>query len=111
MQVQNQEFAGRVTQTLSQTSQTISSGVRPMFTLLGNIATEMKSEVSTLWGNRDEREDLIRTAVISGMVLVGVIILVVITSWMPLWLRLSVLFATIGILAKHLCSKIADASD
>ena len=76
-----------------------------------DVAEETKREFGTIWRNADVREDLIRTGIICVAVFIGVAVLSAIASWLPLWLRLVVIFATIGILGRWLMTKIADGSD
>lgn len=76
-----------------------------------DVAQGTKREFSTLWQNADERDEIIRTGAFCVGILVGVSVLVAVTSWMPIWLRLLVVFATIGFLGRWLMSKIADTAD
>jgi len=92
---------------LQQVKESASHVAEPIF----HVADEMKSEVRAVWRNNDERDDIIRTAMISGGILVGVIVLSFITGFLPIWLRLVVVFATIGILGRWLMTKIADTVD
>ncbi|MBC8136676.1 MAG: hypothetical protein H8F28_12375 [Fibrella sp.] len=74
-----------------------------------DVAVGTKREFSTLWQNADEREELIRTAAYCGGILVGVCILVALTGWMPLWLRLLVVVSTLGGLGWWMMKKISDS--
>ncbi|MBC8140429.1 MAG: hypothetical protein H7Y38_03195 [Armatimonadetes bacterium] len=74
-------------------------------------AQETRREAVSLWANPDERNELIRTGVICLAVLLGVSLLVTLTGWFPVWLRILVIFATLGGLAKFLMSRISDSSD
>lgn len=76
---------------------------------LQDVAVGTKREFSTLWANADEREELIRTGIYCGGILVGVCILVALTSWMPLWLRLLVVVLTLGGLGWWMMKKISDS--
>ena len=78
---------------------------------LQDVAQGTKREFSTLWQNDDERDEIIRTVVFAAGILIGVSVLVAITHWMPLWLRLLVVVATIGALGRWLMTKIADSTD
>jgi hypothetical protein len=76
---------------------------------LQDVAVGTKREFSTLWANADEREELIRTGAYCGGILIGVCILVALTSWMPLWLRLLVVVSTLGGLSWWMMKKISDS--
>ncbi len=78
---------------------------------LKSAAQETRREVTTLWANTDERNDLIRTGSVCLGLLIGVSLLVTLTGWLPVWLRILVIFVTIGGLAKFLMSRISDSSD
>lgn len=78
---------------------------------LHDAATETKREITDLWQVEDEREQLIRTGAICLAVLVGVSLIVTLTGWLPVWLRVLVIVGTIGGLSKWFLSKIADGSD
>ena len=92
---------------LQQVRESASHVAEPVF----HVAEEMKSEVSSIWKNNDERDDILRTAMISGGILVAVSILVFVTGFLPVWARLLVIFATIGILGRWLMTKISDSTD
>ena len=76
---------------------------------LQDVAVGTKREFSTLWSNADEREELIRTGAYCAGILIGVTILVALTGWMPLWLRLLVVFLTLGGLSMWMMKKISDS--
>lgn len=78
---------------------------------LKSAAQETRREVENLWANTDERNDLIRTGAICLAVLLGVSLLVTLTGWFPIWVRILVIFLTLGGLAKFLMSRISDSSD
>jgi len=78
---------------------------------LKSAAQETRREVTSLWSNTDERNAIIRTGAICLAVLIGVSLLVTLTSWLPVWLRVMVIFATFGGLTKFLMSRISDSSD
>lgn len=76
-----------------------------------DVAQETRREVSTLWQNADERDDLIRTGAICVGILIGVSLLVTLTGWLPVWLRVLVIFGTLGALARWFVSRISGDSD
>ncbi len=74
-----------------------------------DVALETKREFTTLWQNTDEREELLRTGAYCAGILIGVSILVALTGWMPLWLRILVVFLTLGGLCWWMMKKISDS--
>lgn len=76
---------------------------------LQDVAVGTKREFSTLWANQDEREELIRTGMYCGGILLVVGVFVALTSWMPMWLRLLVVVLTLGGIVWSMMKKISDS--
>ncbi|MBC8138805.1 MAG: hypothetical protein H8F28_23240 [Fibrella sp.] len=95
--------------TASATIHTLQDAAHGTVHTLQDVAVGTKREFSTLWANADEREELIRTGAYCGGILIGVSVLVAVTGWMPLWLRLLVVFLTLGCLSWWMMKKISDS--
>ena len=78
---------------------------------MGSVRAVVTTETQSIWSNADVRDDIIRTAIFCGAILCVVTVLVFVTAWLAIWLRLAIICLTLGILGKWLMSKIADSSD